>query len=96
MALPKPQVEKDLGEIIVEKNPGPGLMQPVSDSATTFKPPNGFTSWPALPGELHDVLGLPPTSTYTVQGAHVVSYVNKDEVPQRKHQLWIVYGEGGE
>ncbi len=56
MALPKPQVEKDLGEIIVANNPGPGLMQPTSASATTFKPPKGFTSWSALPGELTALL----------------------------------------
>ena len=105
MALPKPQVEKDLGEIIVANNPGPGLMQPTSASATTFKPPKGFTSWSALPGELTALLpslGLSlPQPPYRVDKAHVVSYVNQGEVNPAtgqpiKHQLWIIYGSGGE
>jgi hypothetical protein len=90
----KTQVEKDLGEIIVANNPSPGLMQPPS-SGVTFKPPGGFPSWPALPDELRNALGLSPSSPYLVNAAHVVNYVNQGDPSNKIHQLWIIYGSGG-
>jgi hypothetical protein len=104
MPLSRTQVEKDLGDIILGNNPFGGgnvVIQPAA-GASTFKPPKGFTSWPALPSEL-DALGLRPpgTSPYQVQKAQVITYVNPGDVNPatgqlKLHQLWIIYGEGGE
>jgi hypothetical protein len=104
------QAEKELGEIIMAKNPaGPGLMQPAPitppPGTPTFKnPPYGrqqqFTAWPS---NLESALGggadfTPPishSSDYQVERVYVIDYVNKGEPPDKIHRLWIIYGSGG-